>query len=74
MKTVKQSEPTADLGVSKRALSIARMIDRLGSGKFNITLIKPEGENTRWDIEIAQPVTIQKRELHQQCADEQTTQ
>ncbi len=53
-----------DVGVSRRALSIARMIDRLPPGKFNIVLIKADHEGERWQIEIAQPVTLQKKDLH----------
>ena len=49
--------------VSRRALSIARMIDRLEPGKYTVLLIKPEGESDRWIVEIAQPVTLQKKEL-----------
>jgi hypothetical protein len=56
-----------DLGVSRRALSLARMIDRLESGKFVITLIKPEGEAERWAVEISQSVTLQKKELVQEA-------
>lgn len=55
-----------DVGVSRRALSVARMIDRLAPGKYTVLLIKPEGESDRWIVEIAQPVTIQKKELEAQ--------
>ncbi len=51
-----------DLGVSRRALSIAKMIDRLPAGKFNLILVKGDG-GERWQIEIAQPVTLQKKDL-----------
>jgi hypothetical protein len=63
MNPPKQQTEHQDLGVSRRALSLARMIDRLGPGKFTITLIKPESENARWDVQIAQPVTILHKEL-----------
>lgn len=53
-----------DVGVSRRALSIARMIDRLPPGKFNIVLIKADNEGERWQIQIDQPVTLQKKDLH----------
>lgn len=49
--------------VSRRALSVARMIDRLGAGKFTITIIKGESGSERWQIEISQPVTLQKKDL-----------
>lgn len=55
-----------DVGVSRRALSIARMIDRLPPGKFNIVLVKADHEGERWQIEINQPVTLQKKELLQE--------
>jgi hypothetical protein len=50
-------------GVSRNALAIARMVDRLPPGKFTIYLAKSEGESDRWIVEIAQPVTLQKKEL-----------
>lgn len=51
------------IDVSRRALSIARMIDRLPPGKFNLVLEKGLGEGERWQIEIAQAVTLQKKDL-----------
>ncbi len=57
-----------DVGVSRRALSIARMIDRLPPGKFNIVLIKADNEGERWQIQIDQPVTLQKKDLHFETA------
>lgn len=59
-----------DVGVSRRALSIARMIDRLPPGKFNIVLVKADHEGERWQIEINQPVTLQKKELLQEPTSE----
>ena len=56
--------------VSRNALSVARMLDRLGTGKFTITLIKGEGSSERWQVEIAQPVTIQKKELTQEVLED----
>lgn len=55
--------------VSARALSIARMIDRLGPGKYEISLIMPKSKTERWTIEITQrilgqPVTIRKELGH----------
>jgi len=55
--------PPAPTDVSRRALSIARMIDRLEPGKYTITVIKTDGESDRWQVEIAQPVTIYKKDL-----------
>lgn len=49
--------------VSRRALSLARMLDRLEPGKYNIALIKPTSKNERWAVEISQSVTIQKKEI-----------
>lgn len=49
--------------VSRRALSLARILDRLDPGKFTISLIKPAGKHERWVIEISQSVTIQRKEL-----------
>ncbi len=59
-----------DVGVSRRALSIARMIDRLPPGKYSILLIKGDGDGERWQIEIAQPVTLQKKDLHHEPTSE----
>lgn len=49
--------------VSKSALSVARRIDRLAPGTYTITIRKPESTAERWQIEIAQPVTIHKGEI-----------
>lgn len=50
--------------VSRRAVSLARMLERLEPGKYNISLIKPTSGNERWMVEISQSVTIQKKELY----------
>lgn len=51
--------------VSRRALSIARVVDRLGPGQFLISLKIPEHSTERWVIEITQPVTVvQRREIY----------
>lgn len=56
--------PSTNGDVSRRALSIARMIDRLGPGSYTINLKRPENASERWTIEILQPVTIvQKRDV-----------
>ena len=49
--------------VSRRALSFARMVERLDPGKYTIALIKPTSKHERWAVEISQSVTIQKKEL-----------
>ena len=49
--------------VSRRALSLARMVERLDPGKYTISLIKPTGKHERWAVEISQSVTIQKKEI-----------
>ena len=49
--------------VSRRALSLARMVERLAPGKYNIALIKPTSKHERWAVEISQSVTIQKKEI-----------
>lgn len=61
--------PTQQQDVSRRALSIARIIDRLPAGKYTIQLVKAESESERWQIEIVQPVTIQKKDLTHGSAD-----
>jgi hypothetical protein len=49
--------------VSRRALSLARMVERLEPGKYQITLIKPASKHDRWAVEISQSVTIQKKDI-----------
>lgn len=53
------------IDVSPRALSIARMIDRLQAGTFIIELIKPDSKTERWIICVKQPVTIRTMSLDQ---------
>lgn len=69
MKNPDNNNPSID--VSRRALSIARMIDRLGPGNYTIHLKRPENGSERWTVEIVQPVTIvQKREVFDKAQEE----
>lgn len=44
---------TEDVGVSQRAISTARMLDRLEPGSYSIELIKPgRGSGDYWTLEI----------------------
>jgi len=62
---------TIPADVSRRALSIARMIDRLGPGSYTINLRRPENSSERWTIEILQPVTVvQKRDVFDKAQEE----
>ena len=48
-----------DLGVSQRALSLARAIDRLVPGEYYIDIIKPTLETKAWFVEIVKTETVQ---------------
>lgn len=51
-------------GVSPRALSIARMIDRLEpGGTYIIELIRPQSNTERWLVTVTQPVTVRRMSL-----------
>jgi len=51
------------LDVSRRALSIARVIDRLPAGNFSIILLKPDIKTDNWRVEIRQSSTVQILDL-----------
>lgn len=70
--TPPKSTPQAiALDVSRKALSIARIIDRLPAGSYTIHLKRPENPSERWTVEIHQPVTVvQKREVFDKTQEE----
>lgn len=72
MTTPNSSNPQAiALDVSRKALSIARIIDRLPAGNYTIHLKRPENPSERWTVEIHQPVTVvQKREVFDKTLEE----
>lgn len=61
--TVIQNTPP-DLGVSKRALAIARTVDRLPPGEYVIKLCKQAPEHgAGWTAELAQSTPLRVMEL-----------
>lgn len=52
-------------GVSPRALSIARMIDRLEAGTYSIEFVRPPSKTERWMVTVRQSVTIRTMNLEQ---------
>lgn len=56
--------PPVDLGVSQRALSIARMVDRLETGEYQLHIEKkPAAQGGGWYVELQEAVTIRVVEL-----------
>lgn len=72
MTTPNSNTPQAiALDVSRKALSVARIIDRLPAGNYTIHLKRPENPSERWTVEIHQPVTVvQKREVFDKAQEE----
>jgi len=65
------TQQAISLDVSRKALSIARIIDRLPAGNYTIHLKRPENPSERWTVEIHQPVTVvQKREVFDKTQEE----
>lgn len=52
-----------DVGVSERAIQIARIVDRLRPGTYTIRLIKDDLRAVDWKIEIIKTELIQKMAL-----------
>ena len=53
-----------DLGISARALSIARILDRLDAGDYMIRFSKAgNGHDHYWTIEISKPVVVDKKTI-----------
>ena len=46
--------------LSPRVIQLARMIDRLPAGTFNVELVKPEDKTIGWHVTIVQPVTLRE--------------
>lgn len=63
--TMNTSPPvTTDPGVSQRALSIARMVDRLETGEYQLHIEKkPAAQGGGWYVELQEAVTIRVVEL-----------
>lgn len=56
--------------VSSKALSIARIIDRLPPGSYIIRVVKPDDKAGSWPVEVMQPVTLQKKEINTRGPDQ----
>jgi hypothetical protein len=48
---------------STRARSLARVIDRLPAGVYNLEISKSPDKNAPWQFELIQPVTIRSGTL-----------
>lgn len=57
---------TDNSDLSPRVVQLARIIDRLPAGQFDIRLIKPEDKTTGWRVQVVQPVTIREATLTKQ--------
>lgn len=55
---------------SVRARSLARMIDRLEPGTYELQIIKPSEKHLAWSFELTQPVVIRKGNLPKECIPE----
>lgn len=49
--------------LSARAISLAREIDRLGSGAWTLIVIKPDLSSLSWHVEINRVETVRTMEL-----------
>lgn len=57
-----QPKPITDL--SANVVSLARMLDRLPPGNYQVLLLKPEYRGQPWRVEIVQTQTITARDLN----------
>lgn len=58
------TSPFADLGVSPRALAIARAVDRLETGEYQLHIEKkPAAQGGGWYVEFQEATTIRVMEL-----------
>lgn len=65
------TEPVAkeQSDTSQRARSLARLIDRLDPGTYNLEIIKPSCKTDNWQFALVQPVTIRKGTLPKENVD-----
>lgn len=54
------NEPAPDLGVSDRALALAKLIDRLREGDYIVMLHKPDMPAALWEYDIVKTDRIFK--------------
>ncbi|MCI0394480.1 MAG: hypothetical protein L0332_29950 [Chloroflexi bacterium] len=64
--------PAADLGISRRALAIARLLDRhcRAPGRYTITIEIPAHARAPWSAEITRVEPIRRLQLTRPPADE----
>jgi hypothetical protein len=55
--------PKEQSDTSQRARSLARLIDRLEPGTYNLEITKPSCKTDNWQFALVQPVTIRKGTL-----------
>jgi hypothetical protein len=52
--------PKEQSDTSRRARSLARLIDRLEPGTYSLEIVKPSCKTNPWSFELITPVTIRK--------------
>lgn len=55
---------------SQRARSLARLIDRLEPGVYNLEIVKPSCKTDNWSFALVQPVTIRKGTLPKESVEQ----
>lgn len=60
MTTPDMDNSDANLGMSRQALSIARILERLPAGEYTVNLRRPERRSERWTVEVFQVVVALK--------------
>lgn len=63
------TEIKQDVGVSPRALSLARAVDRLPSGTYNLVIQIPEVRAAPWELEVIRTEHIYKKVLSKYVAE-----
>lgn len=63
MDPIKPTPPKPITDLSPNMVTLARMIDRLPPGNYQVVLLKPEYKGQPWRVEIAQTQTITAREI-----------
>lgn len=53
---------TIPADISRQALSVARIVERLPPGEYTINIIRPERKTERWTIEVHR-IVLAQREL-----------
>lgn len=70
MTTPNSTQQAIALDVSRKALSIARIIDRLPAGSYTLHLKRPKNVSERWTVEIHQVTVVQPQEVFDKTQEE----